>query len=65
MYCAVIAFSRESNPEILVQFARDAAVTARLYAVPDHDHRKALDTTPTRPEGKGRDVREIFADLRG
>lgn len=64
LYCAVIAYSRDPDPEILVQFAESALMTARLYAAPDHDHHAALAAAPTKATGVGRDVREVFADLR-
>ncbi len=65
LYCAVFAFTRDTDPQILVQFAEDAAATARLYSAPGHDHHKALATTPSSPAGSGRGVREVFVDLRG
>lgn len=65
LFCAVYAFEQDKDPGVLIKFAEDAAITARLYAAPGHDHHKAMAAAAAAPATAGRDVREVFVDLRG
>jgi len=62
LYRSAYAFARTGDPAALVQLAEDALATISLHEHPDHE--TALLAAPRHPSGKGRSVKEVFAELR-